>query len=85
MKLTPRKMKPRMRQWIRHQWLHGREWLECHYCGAKLNFDAITLDHVKPRSKGGSNHISNLVPACHHCNSTRKNTDYGDFVRGIAA
>lgn len=38
----------------------------CAYCGAK---DApLQIDHVRPRSKGGSNRVSNLVPACELCN-----------------
>ena len=32
---------------------------------------ATTLDHVMPLSKGGSNAISNCVPACTHCNSAK--------------
>ena len=43
---------------------------QCAYCGAK---DVpLQVDHVRPRSKGGSNQVSNLVPACAPCN-VRKN------------
>lgn len=31
----------------------------------------ITLDHVVPRSRGGSNEASNLFTACRSCNSAR--------------
>ena len=37
----------------------------CAYCRCKR---ANTIDHLKPRCKGGSNLRSNLVPACHECN-----------------
>ena len=37
----------------------------CAYCRNKR---ATTIDHLKPRSKGGSNLRSNLVPACLECN-----------------
>lgn len=43
----------------------------CTYCGGMAN----TADHVIPVSKGGTNEITNLVPACHDCNSTRQNRD----------
>ena len=43
---------------------------KCAYCGAK---DVpLEIEHVRPRSKNGSNRISNLVPACKPCNQ-RKN------------
>ena len=40
----------------------------CAYCRAAR---ATTLDHIKPRSKGGSNLRSNLVPACVTCNHSK--------------
>lgn len=75
----------RVKQYIKHQWLHGREWLECHYCGERLTFAEITLDHIKPRSKRGGNFISNLLPACRCCNLKRGAKSYAEFVRSIAA
>jgi len=43
---------------------------QCAYCGAE---DVpLQIEHVRPRSKNGSNRVSNLVPACGPCN-TRKN------------
>lgn len=42
----------------------GRCWM----CGSDEN---ITIDHVKPLSKGGAHMLCNLRPACHDCN-TRK-------------
>ncbi len=77
--------KTRVKQWIKTQWLHGREWIECHYCGNRMTFCEITLDHVQPISKDGSSHISNLIPACACCNRKRGDMPYADFVRAIAA
>ena len=39
----------------------------CYICGAY----ATTVDHVKPRVEGGSDHPSNLEPCCAPCNSRR--------------
>lgn len=36
--------------------------------------------HVKPKSKGGSNEISNLRPTCNQCNETMRNRDMFEFM-----
>jgi 5-methylcytosine-specific restriction endonuclease McrA len=41
----------------------------CVYCGAA----AAAVDHVRPLSRGGAEHVSNLVPACQRCNSSKNN------------
>jgi hypothetical protein len=41
---------------------------KCAYCGCKINPVAFTIDHVIPRSAGGTNHTDNLLPACKSCN-----------------
>ena len=40
----------------------------CHYCNGPAN----TADHIIPISQGGTNELSNLLSACHMCNSTRQ-------------
>ena len=40
----------------------------CAYCRCNR---ATTLDHLKPKSKGGSSLRSNLVPACRECNHSK--------------
>lgn len=44
---------------------------KCWYCGDGFSHVKRTLDHVVPRSKGGSNDLSNLVFACQRCNSDK--------------
>ena len=44
----------------------------CAYCGVP----ADTLDHVKPRHRGGSTTAGNLVPACQKCNRSKGSEDW---------
>jgi 5-methylcytosine-specific restriction endonuclease McrA len=44
----------------------------CCYCGSA---DRIVIDHFIPRSKGGPHVLTNLVPACHRCNTSKRDHD----------
>lgn len=60
----------------------------CQYCGLEMRLlyklwrlgrikrheALLTVDHIKPRSKGGSWEVENLVTSCVFCNS-RKGSD----------
>ena len=48
---------------------------KCVYCGAK----ATEIDHVIPRSSGGTNSIYNLVASCKSCNQMKSNLSLKDF------
>ena len=52
----------------------------CVYCGATDTL--LSIEHVKPRSLGGSNRVSNLAIACHSCNQTKGNQDIRNFLAG---
>lgn len=43
---------------------------KCAYCGSDRD---LTLDHIVPRSRGGSNCVENLQVLCMKCNTTRGN------------
>ena len=43
----------------------------CMYCGEQMSTASLTRDHVVPLSMGGRNEWTNVVTACHTCN-TRK-------------
>src|ERR1700740_32531 len=45
----------------------------CQYCGVVLASGELTLDHVVPRSRGGSSTWENLVACCHPCNRRKGN------------
>jgi len=44
----------------------------CHLCGREID-GTVSVDHVIPRSQGGTDDIENLRPACQRCNSKRGN------------
>lgn len=52
----------------------------CEYCHSseRLSASRFTVDHVIPKSLGGSDEIDNLALACRRCNEKRYN-----FVAGI--
>jgi 5-methylcytosine-specific restriction endonuclease McrA len=52
----------------------------CAYCGTKDT--PLEIEHIQPRSKGGSNRVSNLCLACVPCNQKKGNQDIKDFLKG---
>lgn len=44
----------------------------CYHCKGPLGLD-WNVDHLIPRSKGGTNNIENLVPSCFKCNHDKSN------------
>lgn len=74
--------------WIRQEKrlaIYLRDGLACAYCGHSVeNGASLSLDHVKPHSKGGDNHESNLVTCCERCNKSRGNRSLRAFTRAVA-
>jgi 5-methylcytosine-specific restriction endonuclease McrA len=65
--IPKRSAKHKFRQQIFEAWQH-----QCAYCGDL----ADTLDHVKPRHKGGATVTTNLVPACRPCNRNKGSEEW---------
>ena len=62
------------REYLLEKW--GRE---CAYCGVK---DVpLEVEHIHPKSKGGSNSITNLTLSCHKCNTIKGTQDIKDFLK----
>lgn len=45
----------------------------CALCGETFDADDLTREHLHPRSRGGGNTWSNIVPACQPCNQGKGN------------
>ncbi|AOV62172.1 HNH endonuclease [Synechococcus phage S-CAM7] len=65
---SPSEAKRMWKKAIKEQWGN-----KCAYCGSDTN---LTLDHIVPRSKGGSNHTTNVLCACESCNADKAYTEW---------
>lgn len=55
---------------VNHQRLFRRDNFECGYCGSLKN---LTIDHILPKSRGGTNEWTNLMTCCQSCNVKKDN------------
>lgn len=56
-----------------------RDNFTCQYCGNQGDFNELTFDHVLPRCHGGKTEWTNIVTACHPCNSKKANKLPNEF------
>lgn len=68
--MTPKSKQNKKRQLAN---VHGSK---CCWCDKPLTKKEQTLEHIKPRSRKGSNSIDNLRLACFSCNNSRGNRPY---------
>lgn len=57
-----------------------RDRYTCQYCLRVLRPEALTIDHVLPRSRGGRTSWENCVAACVSCNLAKGSSSPGDRV-----
>jgi 5-methylcytosine-specific restriction endonuclease McrA len=48
--------------------IYARDQNRCQYCGRQFSRSELNLDHVVPRSRGGTSTWENVVCSCHRCN-----------------
>jgi hypothetical protein len=78
-------------KWInkrRRARIYARDGFRCVYCDAgagPAEKQLLSLDHLRPVSKGGTNSTGNLVTACKSCNSARQNRSVRSFCIAVAA
>lgn len=77
-------------KWIRAEKrlaIYLRDGFCCGYCGKDLHRACkgqISLDHLRPRSEGGSNEATNLITACLSCNVARGTEPWHRYATGGA-
>lgn len=64
-----------LREYLLNKWNR-----ECTYCG-KQNVP-LQIEHIHPKSKGGSERVSNLCLACEKCNQKKGDQLIQDFLKG---
>ena len=62
-----------VREYLLEKW--GRK---CVYCDAQEV--PLQVEHIVPKSKNGTNRVSNLTLACQPCNQKKSNQDIKDFL-----
>ncbi len=65
--------------------LYGRQEGVCGGCQVMFPFRNMTVDHIVPRSKGGTDHLDNLQLLCAACNSTKGTMNQAAFVSKLKA
>jgi len=63
-----------LRMWrrnVKERWNY-----KCAYCGSKKE---LTIDHVVPRAKGGTDFTKNVVCCCHKCNQDKAHSPWEEW------
>ncbi|MBD2778929.1 HNH endonuclease [Iningainema tapete] len=61
------------------EFVRNRANFRCEYCHYPefLSTSPLTIDHIKPQSLGGEDHVDNLALACRRCNERHYNFTVG--------
>ena len=65
--------------WQLRSYVFHRDGHRCAYC-ENARAERYELDHVVPKSLGGSDRVSNLVVSCHDCNEAKGNALVSEFL-----
>jgi 5-methylcytosine-specific restriction endonuclease McrA len=68
----------------RRQFIFARDDMICQLCGERCSLSSVklepTVDHIVPRSKGGSDLLDNLQTAHRSCNSRKGTMDNAQAI-----
>ena len=77
-RVPPHKQLPKAHTY-KHE-IYGKQEGKCTGCNYSIPFRNITIDHIVPISKGGTDQKENLQLLCNACNSTKGARSQSEFI-----
>lgn len=63
-----------------YEFLHKETGSKCPCCAKRVEVSEVTLDHIRPISKGGRDTLENLTGLCRQCNQDKGNIPIIDYL-----
>lgn len=57
----------------------GLEEYHCCFCLANFPLSELTIEHILPKTFGGTNELINLALSCNSCNNDRDRSNFSDY------
>jgi 5-methylcytosine-specific restriction endonuclease McrA len=55
----------------------------CEYCGKKINYKEMQVDHIIPKHKGGNNSFGNMRCSCRMCNHYKRGFTVEEYRKNL--
>lgn len=66
------------------QQVYNKCYGHCAYCGCKIDYKDMQVDHVTPLKAGGDDKLHNMLPACRSCNHYKATLDVEGYRKYLA-
>ncbi|MFI3306628.1 MAG: HNH endonuclease signature motif containing protein [Rikenellaceae bacterium] len=63
--------------------IHEKYGKRCAYCGERIEYKNMQVDHITPKRNGGTDDINNLNPSCRLCNHYKRAMSIEQFRETI--